>query len=431
MALDHFYKVRVIEQDGVTAVPIEEVERRLGAVAADAKTRGRGDGVGACSGDGRDEWTAAREHLLSLGEQNKSTIKAIEDCLFVVSLDAHTLKSTSYASSSTTRDSPDLEAHILNASVGAGNGRNRWWDKGISISVESNGRGGMLGEHSPVDALIPSIVCDYVLAEHTNGAPLAQPTSATPVERLDWTLDDQARQNIAAAEKTIEALAADSEGRMLWFDEYAVDWIKAHGKQSPDAFIQMALQLAWHKDQGGKPTATYETASTRLFLHGRTDVIRTLSEDSWNFVQAVADKRTPQELFRLLSKATTAHNKYTKDSSTGKGCDRHFMGLRLLMRQGEKHELFEDELFAKSQEWVLSTSSLSAGDRFYGTGFGTVWPNGYGINYLTGRNVLKFGIESKRSCETTSTERFRRNLVEALREMRMICEVGQVEGAKL
>lgn len=380
MALDHCYKVEVIRKDG-SAVPIEQVEAGLWAVAEDAKTRGQGEGVGACSGDGRDEWTKAREHLITLSPTNRATLTALEDCLFVVSLDAHTLKSASYLTSSVTVDSPDLEAHILNASVGSGHGRNRWWDKGISISVESNGRGGMLGEHSPVDALIPSIVCDYVLAESIAPGPAARPTSATaPVERLDWILDGAARDNIASAEKTIAALAADSEGRMLWFDEYGIDWIKAYGKQSPDAYIQMALQLAFHKDQG-HPTATYETASTRLFRRGRTDVIRTLSEDSWEWVQAMRDgKATPQQLFAMLTKATKAHNLYTRDASTGKGCDRHFMGLRLLMREGERHGLFEDELFAKSQEWVLSTSSLSSGERFYGTGFGTVWPEGYGIN---------------------------------------------------
>ena len=44
------------------------------------------------------------------------------------------------------------------------------------------------------------------------------------------------------------------------------------------------------------------------------------------------------------------------------------MGLRLLMREGESHPVFEDELFGESQAWILSTSGLSAGDRFYGTG---------------------------------------------------------------
>lgn len=56
------------------------------------------------------------------------------------------------------------------------------------------------------------------------------------------------------------------------------------------------------------------------------------------------------------------------------------MGLRTRLRPGETHALFEDECYAKSQEWKLSTSGLSAGIKFMGTGFGTGWPDGYGIN---------------------------------------------------
>lgn len=92
--------------------------------------------------------------------------------------------------------------------------------------------------------------------------------------------------------------------------------------------------------------------------------------------------KQPKVLYALLSAATKTHNTLTRESSTGRGIDRHLMGLRLLLRSDlkESHPLFEDELFGKSQEWVLSTSGLSAGDRFYGTGFGAVYPNGYGIN---------------------------------------------------
>jgi len=44
------------------------------------------------------------------------------------------------------------------------------------------------------------------------------------------------------------------------------------------------------------------------------------------------------------------------------------------------HPLFTDPLFSRSQEWKLSTSGLSAGDQFRGTGFGAGWEDGYGIN---------------------------------------------------
>ena len=56
------------------------------------------------------------------------------------------------------------------------------------------------------------------------------------------------------------------------------------------------------------------------------------------------------------------------------------MGLKVHLRPGESHVLFDDEMYAKSQEWKLSTSGLSAGSRFMGTGFGAAWPDGYGIN---------------------------------------------------
>lgn len=62
-------------------------------------------------------------------------------------------------------------------------------------------------------------------------------------------------------------------------------------KVSPDAFCQQALQLAWFRDQG-YATATYETASTRAMLHGRTDVIRSLSQESREWVKAMDDDKS-------------------------------------------------------------------------------------------------------------------------------------------
>ena len=47
---------------------------------------------------------------------------------------------------------------------------------------------------------------------------------------------------------------------------------------------------------------------------------------------------------------------------------------------GERASLFEDELFTRSTRWALSTSGLSAGHLFQGTGFGAAYQDGYGIN---------------------------------------------------
>jgi carnitine O-acetyltransferase len=66
----------------------------------------------------------------------------------------------------------------------------------------------------------------------------------------------------------------------------------------------------------------------------------------------------------------------------GRGFDRHLLGLRLLLRplNGENAALFEDDLFGRSAQWKLSTSGLSAGLLFKGTGFGAMYGDGYGIN---------------------------------------------------
>lgn len=89
----------------------------------------------------------------------------------------------------------------------------------------------------------------------------------------------------------------------------------------------------------------------------------------------------------------------TRNAAIGKGIDRHLLGLRLQLRPDESSPLLSGDLFHLSQEWKLSTSGLSAGDRFLATGyvrwppdrllsfasdnshrFGAVCPDGYGIN---------------------------------------------------
>ena len=102
------------------------------------------------------------------------------------------------------------------------------------------------------------------------------------------------------------------------------------------------------------------------------------------------------ELYHSLKRAISVHNDMTREASTGKAFDRLFLGLRMNLRNGESHPLFADELFQKSQQYRLSTSGLSAGDRFYGTGFGSPEPDGYGINCEM--HVYSSGSQLTRLC---------------------------------
>ena len=158
----------------------------------------------------------------------------------------------------------------------------------------------------------------------------------------------------------------------------------------------MAIQLAWYKTRG-EFTATYETVLTRMFTHGRTETLRTFSRESRRWVLSMLDpfdsvsnlailsllevgvKKITMfqqtHRFRLLQQAISSHCLRTREAMTGRGIDRHLSGLRHLLRplNAESPALFDDDLFECSSRWKLSTSGLSAGLLFKGTGFGTVY----------------------------------------------------------
>jgi len=308
-----------------------------------------------------------------------------------------------------------------------------FFDKPYTLIVDPLARSGAMGEHSPVDALVPSIVGEYAIVEGIcekafDARPEDVARSVTAPnelgwERLQWRLDDKIQDECLLAEERAKEIIADSDNDVFWFQGYGADWIKDGARLSPDAYVQMALQLAWYRTRGTF-TATYETALTRLFHNGRTETVRTLSTDSCNWVRAMTDDSTSNvRRLELLKRAILTHTRRTREAATGKGIDRHLLGLQMMLKpeQGERAKLFADELFQRSQTWKLSTSGLSAGHHFKGTGFGSPYHDGYGINYLLGPEMVKFGIESKYSFKDTSTASFITAVAVAMNEMRSIC----------
>jgi hypothetical protein len=88
--------------------------------------------------------------------------------------------------------------------------------------------------------------------------------------------------------RKLTVFRGNSGGQVVHFENYGKDVIKKH-KVSPDAWVQMVKQLAYGKMTGGKPAVTYESAQTRKFRLGRTEVIRSASNQSKAFVDAMLD----------------------------------------------------------------------------------------------------------------------------------------------
>jgi len=171
-----------------------------------------------------------RERLVSLSSQNRAALDSISKSLLCLSLDSYTLPSIPTADPLI---NPSVDAQVRNGVAGLDGGRNRWLDKGTSIVVETNGRASLCGEHSPVDALIPSIVMDYVSKVPVDVSAFGEAQNkGEGWSRVDWVVDDPIKREIVECTGRNKKLIEDSHASQLWWAEYGVEWIKKHGTPS-------------------------------------------------------------------------------------------------------------------------------------------------------------------------------------------------------
>ncbi len=130
-------------------------------------------------------------------------------------------------------------------------------------------------------------------------------------------------------------------------------------KVSPDAFIQMALQLAYFRDFG-RFSLTYEASMTRLFLQGRTETVRSCTIESSAWVRSMEDENSPTaQRVSLLRAACEQHQKGYLEAMTGKGVDRHLFCLYVISKYLQLESPFLKEMI--SEPWRLSTSQTPHG----------------------------------------------------------------------
>ena len=128
---------------------------------------------------------------------------------------------------------------------------------------------------------------------------------------------------------------------------------------SPDAYIQMALQLAYYRDFG-KFSLTYEASMTRLFREGRTETVRSCTIESSAWVLAMEDKSSnSDERMKLLQAACKQHQEGYLNAMCGRGVDRHLFCLYVVSKYLEVDSPFLKEVV--SEPWRLSTSQTPHG----------------------------------------------------------------------
>ncbi|KAM0745737.1 acyltransferase ChoActase/COT/CPT [Meredithblackwellia eburnea MCA 4105] len=402
-----FFKVSVVDEKGEW-LSEKELETLFNKVVELAGEEADPVPVGALTAADRDVWTKARQQIVSHSPANAAALETIESAIIIVSLDSTkpvTREETSWG-------------------IWVGDGKDRWFDK-HQLVVFENGKSGFNGEHSCMDGTPTSRLNDWLLRSlEAKKIPLgesARPASQLPVVTpLTFTLPLPVVTTIAESVAAHDATMAKHELAVLQYDGYGKDTIKQF-KLSPDSWTQLVMGYAYFK-MTGQVAPTYESAQTRKYKLGRTEVIRSSTVEALAWYKSMEDpSKSDLERLGLFRAAAAAHIKLAGEAADGRGVDRHLFGLKKLLKAGEKlPSLYADPTFGKSANWVLSTSQLSS-EYFEGWGYGEVVDEGYGLAYAVNNRSLRFTITSMNKGEIGQ---FRQYLEESCTEVREVMEKG-------
>ena len=354
-------------------------------------------------------WAKSRQALLSLDPRNAKALDDVETALFCVCLENFTPKNTL-----------DACDHLLHGDSG-----NRWFDKAVSFVVFGDGTAGINVEHCELDGTTILSFTDALLSdspERLSRRSGAASQGLPAIEPVEFVLDDGLRRDIEDAAAAFAAYGAATATTTVAFDGFGTDEIKRLG-MSPDAFAQMAYQLA-HRRAKGVTGATYESIATRQYRHGRTEAMRVVTPEVLRFVEIMDDPGAGAgarlDAFRA---AAGAHVRRAKECQTGQAPEQHLWELQLIQkRRGGELGITEPPALFESPGWLtmrddyLSTSSAPSVNIQY-FGFGSTSEQCIGIAYVLLPDRFNAYLSTPRAV-ADGMQVFADRLREAVRELR-------------
>lgn len=406
--------VTMNEENQAAILPAPQIEAQLRYIEDWCRYRPEGPGIGSLTTNERSIWRETREELARVCEQNRLSLERIEKALSVLVLDDN---------------EPTDTQEILKQSM-CGDSRNRWADKSIASIAFKNGTFGASADHTPYDGFCTGIMTHYLITsvEECNGmwsddVGLKSNSSwaiyRSP-ELLDFKLSPKGVNNIDEAVAHFNQICSTIDTLHDTFKHYGKAILKEH-RFHPEAFVQCAIHSAYYK-QHKQMAPAYVTASTRRFHNGRTETCRSCFPEMKEFAVRITTQgaSSPRETYELLRKSVDKFQRVMDDASTGKGCDRHLMGLYLTaILQGKKiPDLFDDELVQRTNNYILSTSCSG-----YWNVCGGVPPlieDGYGCFYGIEDNAITFCCTAYKTSHDTDLRAFYNNLTQILVDMQKV-----------
>ncbi|XP_015665701.1 carnitine O-palmitoyltransferase 1, brain isoform [Protobothrops mucrosquamatus] len=386
----------------------------------------------------RDSWARTRHTYFQSGI-NKQSLNIIEKAAFFLTLDT--------SEQGLRGSNPGQALDVYAKSLLHGHCCDRWFDKSFNLIVYRNGKAGINAEHSWADAPIVGHLWEYTLAtdsfqlgyDDDGNCKGKMDPDVPPPQKLEWEISPECQEVILQSFILAHALASDVDFHVFTFKDFGKGHIKKC-RTSPDAFIQLALQLAHFRDMN-KFCLTYEASMTRLFREGRTETVRSCTIESCNFVKAVMDPtQTDNSRLRLFRVAAEKHQNLYREAMIGSGIDRHLFCLYVVSKYLGLDSPFLREVL--SEPWRLSTSQtpIQQMELFdlqnnpdyvsCGGGFGPVDDNGYGVSYIiVGEDLINFHVSCKFSGQGTDAHRFGFNIRKAMNDILILFQVNKLAQA--
>lgn len=368
------FRLDVLGADGVPH-NLDDLEAGLHAVMkAGAEPAAADSSVGHLTTMARAEWAAARESLLACHPRNADALDDIETALFCVALE-------DFAPADTQEACDELLY---------GDRGNRWFDKALSFIVFADGRAGINVEHCELDGTTILSFTDALLtteAEEHSRQSGARSQGLPALEPVVFGLDDALRAQVRSAADAFAAYGENTATSTVSFADFGSNAAKALGV-SPDAFVQVAYQLA-HQRAKGRLGATYESIATRQYRLGRTEAMRVVTPGMRDFVAVMenpaADADTRRAAFRA---AAEQHVARAKECQLGQAPEQHLWELELIQRRrGAELGVTEQPALYRTPGWLtmrddyLSTSSAPSANIQY-FGFGSTSSKCIGVAYV-------------------------------------------------
>jgi carnitine O-acetyltransferase len=367
MCQGQFYWFDVLDDNHDLIMTEKDIAVNLQVIVEDAQEVPIQDAakgaLGVLSTENRKVWAGLRDVLhREEGSNNSDCLNIVDSALFIICLD--------YTEPQT---GADLCMNMLcgtskiERGVQVGTCTNRWYDK-LQIIVCKNGSAGINFEHTGVDGhtvlrFASDVYTDTILrfARTINGSAPSLWASSSPdpakrdpdsfgdvqttPHKLEWDMLPELSTALRFAETRLADLIQQNEFATLEFPHYGKNFMTSMGF-SPDAFVQMAFQAAYY-GLYGRIECVYEPAMTKIYYHGRTEAIRSVTEESMDFLTTFWGENPAVQKIEALRKACQKHTENTKICAKAQGPDRHLYALYCIWQRA----IDESQEMASSDGW--------------------------------------------------------------------------------